>query len=291
MVTGMYYIVVVIYQKKLDEIGSFIEMKNFCSRHSDTKIIVIDNSDRKDKTADDYLESVMHKNANRHEDENENSDYLIYIENGKNIGLSKAYNIAIKIALNDLGKKDINDGWMLFCDDDTKFSEKYFEHSKDITDKCMYKNRRIDIVTGLIDSGSRPLSPVKKYHMYNFKRNYIVKAGIYENAECINSGMAIRLSTLCEVGGYDEELFLDMTDHALFFKLKNAGCGKVLVMNEHVVQNFSGRNEKNHAARMRRYQIYKKDYMSFCHLTNRSRLYAFIEITKRRIGLELHRGV
>ena len=100
----------------------------------------------------------------------------------------------------------------------------------------------------------------------------------------------MRLSSLILVHGFDEELFLDMTDHALIYKLEQAGIGHMLVMDEKAQQTFSGRNETSREKRLARYEIYKKDYKTFCLLTGKSKFYENSEIIKRRIGLEIHRG-
>lgn len=283
----MFHILVVIYQKNIEDIKSLPAMLKFQERHEDVSLIVVDNSnhDFESKGLPDHLK-----------------EKVIYIRNEENLGIAKAYNIGINKAeeLLDIpsGTVDLDtDGWIMFCDDDTDFKERYFEHAYTLANKVLQLERRnlsqghkISIITGMMESAGKPLSPVHRYQRYNTKANFITKAGVYMKADCINSGMAVRLSSLILVHGFDEELFLDMTDHALIYKLEQAGIGHMLVMDEKAQQTFSGRNETSREKRLARYEIYKKDYKTFCLLTGKSKFYENSEIIKRRIGLEIHRG-
>lgn len=266
-------LIVVIYHKRPEELRALPAMMSFLEKRRDASLILVDNT-----PGECVLSPDLQKN-----------EQIVYLPNHENLGLPKALNRGIRAAAEDMNRKGDPEGWVLICDDDTEFTARYLMHAAAAGDQILAEGRNIQMVTGLVESGGRPQSPTHRYRRWNSSRNYLRTPGIYEQADCINSGLMIRLSALKAVQGYDEELFLDMADHALMWKLSRAGLSRTLVINERIRQNFSGRSRMPYREQMNRYRIYQKDYRTFCRLTEKGRLYGWTELLKRRIRIELGR--
>ena len=271
----MFYITVIIYKKNIDEIASLDSIKALIKEKEDVRVIVVDNSDF-------FYASKNEPAFSEHFSEGVGK----YINMGDNAGLPKAYNKAIKYALKLERQSEWEKSFMLFVDDDTSISTEYLEHIyAEATDEARNTDK-VNIITGFIESGKRPLSPVYGYR-FRFKgKDYIKEPGIYADVACINSAMAVRLSALKEVHGFDERLFLDMTDFTLMYKLTKKGLNKMLVMEDVISQDFSGRDMTDRKATLARFEIYKKDFATYCRITGKSRRYAAMGILKRRIAIQ-----
>lgn len=182
--------VIIIYNKKITESITFNSIKN-----SDLNILLIDNST--DNKIQDYnLKYAKENNLN-------------YLSKNKNIGLSKAYNIAIDYF------KDKNISHLILFDDDTKVSNEYLEllNNFSYVEKACY--------APLIYNGDKIVNPT--YHDDNYLIEYIktknyntiddIKPLIKSNKLfAINSGLIIPYKVFDEFR-YDEKIFLDCVDH------------------------------------------------------------------------------
>ncbi|MBR6404265.1 MAG: glycosyltransferase [Eubacterium sp.] len=270
----MLYIAAVIYNKRISDIASLDEILSFCDskEKDDIKLIVVDNSDEKTDLSAEEQDLVE-------------SGRVEFIQNGRNLGLSKAYNKAFHFAMGD--SSDSENDFMFLIDDDTSLSESYISKIYDEAFKAENHSDGINVITGLISSDGKPMSPTKGFRFSYKDSDYIVSSGVYDDICCINSGMAVRLSSLDEIDGFEESLFLDMVDYTMLYKLSKKKKCRVLVIPESIVQNFSGRDVKDKKVLYRRYEIYKKDFSTFCKISGRSRLYAWLHLLKRRIAIEI----
>lgn len=271
----MLYVTIVMYNKKLSDVITRYSANKLLTRHGEkTRIIVIDNSDR------DFI----------NEDEDSLSEFvarhgILYIKSGENIGLSRAYNKALEVALHD--SSDHRNDFLMFLDDDTDLTYDYMREVYKAYRSPKINEHNINIITGLIESNGLPMSPMKKFGFIYRKSNCIRRPGVYSDICCISSGMAVRLDALVKVGGFDESLFLDMVDYTLMYNLSRHDLNKMLVVNSRIEQNFSGRQTQDKRTALRRYKIYKKDFMRYSEITGKGRLYGMLHLIKRRISLDI----
>lgn len=193
---------------------------------------------------------------------------IVYFTEGKNIGLSKAYNrLLTKIEIS-------KNNWIITLDQDTNFPREYFEN---IIISIKNKNS-CPIKSGIIYFGDNIGSPK------NFKKE---KFGIFEDIDIINSGLTIRSDVLKEVDGYDEDIFLDMVDYKLIYDLKIRGYNRIEIVPGIISQDFSGNDYTNIETVKNRYAIFKSDFKTFCKKTNKSILWYYFIILKRKANIYL----
>lgn len=267
----MLYIATVLYNKRICDIASLETVLSFIETvgNDNAQLIIVDNSDKIEINADDEKD-MIHKN-------------IVYIRNGGNLGLSKAYNKAFQYSL----KRSIvpENEYILFIDDDTPLSYEYFNSIYSEVNDLKRKEDGVNVITGIISSGGKAMSPTKGFRFMFRDKDYITEPGVYDDISCISSGMAVRLSALKEICGFEERLFLDMIDYTMLFRLSKIGICKVLVIDNRAVQNFSGRDEKDKKALLRRFEIYKKDFTTYCKITGKGTIYRFLHLLKRRISI------
>ena len=275
----MFYITVVVYNKSIKNIASLGTLNQLLEEKGpeNINIIVVDNSDSfYIKKHDESISRNVSKNS------------FAYLRSGENLGLSKAYNKAIEHAT--ALSKDTSRDFMLLLDDDTDIPYSYIHKIYDEYNVKKDTTDGINIITGFVTSEGKPLSPVKSFRLKFRDKDYIKEAKVYDDILCINSGMAIRLSILEKVGGFDESLFLDMIDFAMMHELSRRNLCKVLVVEETIDQSFSGRIPSDKRALLNRFQIYKKDFIRYSELTGKGRFYGKVGAFKRRIAIEFKSG-
>lgn len=271
----MLYVAIVIYNKKLSDVLSRYSAKRLLEKHGEkkTKIIVVDNSDKSFYVDDEELNNFVATHG------------IVYIKNGKNLGLSKAYNKAVEYALHDSTNPKFD--FLMLLDDDTDITYDYIREIYKEYKAPSRVNDGVNVITGLIESGGNPMSPVRSFTFNYHKSNCIRKPGIYDDVYCISSGMAVRLSAIEMVGGFEEALFLDMIDYTFLYNLSRHDLNRMLVINARIEQSFSGRTKQDRRLAMKRYKIYKKDFMKFCELTGKNKWYGRLHLLKRKIALEI----
>lgn len=254
----MLFIIIVLYNERINYKYNF-KKKISINSH----IIFIDNST-------EYEVIEFNKNCK--------SDEWTYISCHGNIGLSKAYNFAINYLKSNFHLDE--KVWIMTLDDDTDLSDEYLYNLSKIL-----PNTKFNVVSGIIqDQNGDIMSPLK--YVNNKQDGFISEQGIYSNIMCINSGLVIR-STVFNQIRYDEDLFLDMIDYKLFYDLKKNNIDTVLILSGNIVQSFSGKDVCNRINSLRRYNIYKKDYITFCHKTNIGLLRERYRLLKRRISIDI----
>lgn len=224
-------------------------------------LIIVDNSTDSQK-----------KNLNQKYCENL---YINYLDMDGNVGLSKAYNQALK----SIGYLN-EDCWYMIFDQDTVIDKEYFN----VVLKSIESTKEIKIHVPIVYSKNGLFSPLK------IKKNkflaFDVKAGIYEQLACINSGVVVHSSVYRDFGLYDEDLFLDLVDYNFFKQIYKINSEfKINVMDYSLQQNFSGESYENIDGDLRRFQIYKRDYIVYC---NKNKIHFFsknLTLYKRAFNL------
>lgn len=202
---------------------------------------------------------------------------ISYLNMNGNVGLSKAYNAAIKST--DTLQKDC---WYMIFDQDTIVDKEYF----DVVIKSIETKNEIKIHAPIIYSKNGLFSPlkIKKNKFLNFD----AKSGTYEQLACINSGLVIHSSVYRDFGLYDEDLFLDLVDYNFFKQIYKVNPEfKIQVMDYSLQQNFSGDAFENFTSDLKRFEIYFYDFCKYCKKNNISWIEKNIKLLKRCIRLTI----
>jgi GT2 family glycosyltransferase len=162
-----------------------------------------------------------------------------YVHDGQNAGLASAYNAALKQAQSE------GSTWLLLLDQDTRLSPEYLDELLQTTQQFVTDTEIASIVPKLW-AGTRLYSPEAPFLWQIRKqfsdRHYAVDLGVTgipkEPLTAYNSGAALRVSALEEIGGFPEEFWLDYLDHAIFQRLRLHGC-RLWVMRTVLQQNLS----------------------------------------------------
>lgn len=258
-------IVVILYNKSIQEIKSLNVFIHFMSFHKNVKLYIFDNSENEYK----HLNKKYHRGL-------QPNNHIYYFLNGGNIGLSKAYNRALHMISN-------LDDWIMWSDDDTLFSLDYLEHVYEAI-----KSDNSNIISGIIRMREGKLfSPLKRNRIFHRTKDFITETGIYNNIYCVNTGLVVnrRIYELC--GLYDECLFLDMIDFWFMEELEKRRINRIELVEGEIIQDFSGDGFKDYASEKKRDKIYRKDFSVYCKLENKTVIYKYVSSIKRYLKLLL----
>ena len=256
---SIFYIACVLYNQAISNIASLDAFTSFKAKHNDVWLIISDNSDNNEIKQDSQKE-LKKLDA-------------VYLDNNGNIGLSKAYNRILEF---------IGDGpfWLMLSDDDTIFSLDFLENAYNTS-----KQTEANAISGIVMAGGHIMSPLRNNKVFSNNDNCISSPGQYDNIFCINSGLIIRDRVFAEIGLYDESLFLDMIDYWFMDKLIENNLNRIEIVSGSIIQNFSANEEKPKKAVMKRFGIYRKDFSTYCRLTDKSGKYKWGIISKRFLSI------
>ncbi len=224
-------IVVVIYEINLDDsltLQSLIKIQTFTPDFPG--ILVYDNS-LKHKYNEKYSENIAY-----------------YKHDAANTGVGGAYNYAAKLA------SSLNKEWLILFDQDTKINKDYFKQLECSVNK--FHNEKLFCPN--VRANEKIISPA---HYFAFRAFSLKKpkAGVLKsrNFTVINSGLAIKLSELENLEGYDTELPLDYSDHYFFFKFKKRNRNFVAINceNLHSLSSNSDKTFETVYSRFKKYCI------------------------------------
>lgn len=231
----MIYFVIVLYNKYLEDSYS---LKSVISNFNRNEIIVIDNSDR---------ERFLFWNKNNVKGN------ITYIQNKKNIGLSKSYNKVLK----HIGKKALSGGnYICWLDDDTILDKYFFKELF-----LQTKNNYDIIVPEIVGQDGVIYSPNEKGFLKNklvLNRNKKLNVGKFN---AINSCLTVKTSIYNNYF-YDERLFLDQVDQ-LFFDFIRINNPTFKILNVQVKQNFSQRGRICNNNYLARFAIRTRDIIQY----------------------------
>ena len=254
------YVVCILYNNKISTIRSLMQILQLAETYP-IEIFVEDNS----------REKFCQENNKEYEELYNGK--IIYECNHANLGLSKAYNKAIS--------KMENDSWVMLIDDDTNFSQEYLKNAFEAA-----MGKKSEVISGIVCCQKGYMSPTKRIMLrQGIKSNFVTEQGYYENIYCINSGLMYKISLIQKIGGYDENLFLDMVDYWFMEKLIEINKNKMLIVQGKIRQSFSGVQINGFRADLRRFKIFRKDFNYFCKVCNKSFFYKSITIIKRFLNI------
>jgi GT2 family glycosyltransferase len=139
-----------------------------------------------------------------------------YRHTSDNLGVSGAYNRAMEFA------ESTGCPWLLLFDQDTTvpdtFLRRMLEYSRE-----QERDTNIAAVAPFLLDGDQEISPVIPL-FYRFKLMSRPFRGVYPDEVFVaNSGTLMRVSSLREIGGYDERFWLDYSDIVAFHQLHRNG--------------------------------------------------------------------
>ena len=316
------YIITVIYNRQIDEIRSLPEFQILMDRHPGVGLIVADNStdanvlERNRRTAAEsgwlIYEAAVENNGTIHQTPPPGSDeaihqttsapgsgQMIYLECGGNVGLSRAYNKALAAIPKDEAY------WVMLSDDDTEFSLEYLENGcrqierqalRTGTSTTSRKDDRnagresLRVLCGVVLTGRGWISP-RSEHAKELAFSQVLrkpKPGIYRDLYPINSGLFLEGSAIREVGGFDERLFLDQVDFLMMDRLRARGIRRIGVLPGEIRQAFSGEvgaGTGTVQSSDKRWKIFRKDFETYCDLTNKPWYYRAYILGRRWLML------
>lgn len=121
------------------------------------------------------------------------------IENGKNLGIATALNVAMKFGF------DNNFSWMLTLDQDSQCPKDYVNNMLEYVN--LSKNLAI-ISPVIVDRNTGVVGHSKKNKEYIDVRT------------CISSGAIVSVEAWNNVGGYDDSMFIDSVDFEFCYRLR-----------------------------------------------------------------------
>lgn len=141
---------------------------------------------------------------------------FLYRHSSKNVGVSGAYNAALELAM-QMGCQ-----WMLLLDQDTSLPSTFLVSMHDYG--CNFEDRHeIAAVAPFLVDGELVISPGQLL----FNRVKLIKPpfqGIHPGKlYAANSGTLIRVDALKEIGGFNEDFWLDLSDIVAFHELYARG--------------------------------------------------------------------
>lgn len=209
--------------------------------------------------------------------ENKNGEYchregFLYFSEGKNLGLSKAYNYV----LDHLTLQD--EDYVMILDDDTVLSDAYLQEVFDSL------NLEKDILLPVVRCNQTIISPTNIKFKCGSKVVNDISELQFDHMSAINSGMVVSARVYKEIR-YNEALFLDCIDHEFMRMVRNSNFSMHILRNG-IVQNFSRNEKPKIESALFRFGLYKKDFKTYCEI-NDAKGYYYLSIFKFILGYSL----
>lgn len=183
--------------------------------------------------------------------------YAIYLDMHSNAGYSKACNYAINIMREDA---------ICIFDDDTRPCPDFFQR---VLFHLENTPKEAKVFIPIVETSGVLLSPLRVFGPAIFRIKSPAKLNL-EKCSAINSGLVFRREVFSQVR-FDENLFLDFVDHALFRELHSKRIKLTLMPDVILDQNYSANSNSLNAALFRA-KIQYKDIREFYSV---SPLYSF----------------
>lgn len=157
---------------------------------------------------------------------------IIYISNLKNLGLSKAFNKALKYMETEILEND----YVIFFDQDSAISSGYIQKLCSEYEKIENSNPNIGCLGPIFFNTSNQKVEYPKIKTRITENSYAVK-------NIITSSMLTKFKNLRKVNFWNEKIFLDLADWDLCWRLEKKGliCA---ITNKVVLHHSVGSGEK-----------------------------------------------
>ncbi|OOE14447.1 hypothetical protein [Fictibacillus arsenicus] len=206
---------IVLYNQKIDKSITFISLYKTLKKNTElinhiNKILVVDNSDN---------ENISKYNREKLENLNDEVITVLYLGKRKNLGIAKAYNLAVNILEIE---NFSNNNWILLLDQDSTLTKELFlgflQNDKE------YMNNNIGIVMPRVICKQKIVSPLLIKTPFDFKEPSKNIKGIQKKRVTgINSCSFINLNAIKKINGFNEDFPIDYLDHITFWEIQNKG--------------------------------------------------------------------
>ena len=221
-------IVIVIYNRSLEDCESFQSVLQMTEKGSDLNIYIYDNSKLPQKI--NFRQGIS----------------TVYYHDSNNSGVSIAYNQGA------IHAKKSNKKWLLLLDQDTTLPSNLLKEYK----SSIEKHSKIRLfVPILLLNNDRIFSPC----LYKFKRGFHPKKiysgvhSLYKLAP-VNSGMLIHLDSFLNAGGYNNKVKLDFSDFQFIERFRKMHS-EFYVLDIKCTQDFSN-DEVSYSNQINRFKYY-----------------------------------
>lgn len=191
------FVVVVVYEIEFSKSSTYVSLEN-CLKHSNEKLemLLYDNS------IDDFNSGLVSNFIN-----------ITYLHDSSNPGVSKAYNTGAKFA------KKYEKKYLLFLDQDSVLEEGFLG----CVVNTINSNPKDNIFSPFVYQKQKNIL-ISPSEYKNFRGRYLKLANdrkylLLENVSMINSGMVISLNLFSNVGGFNEAIKLDFSDHEFIHRV------------------------------------------------------------------------
>jgi GT2 family glycosyltransferase len=165
---------------------------------------------------DPSLIAVYDNNQLRQVSLAEETHLFAYKHDPSNGGIAAAYNWTLDIA------KSHGFSWLMFLDQDSTLTDNFLSRMLEYS-REQERNPRIAAVAPYLMARSGIISP-GVIHINHTKPLSLGISGEYtKGCYAANSGMLMRVTSLKEIGGYDENFWLDYSDIVVWYKLYKQG--------------------------------------------------------------------
>ena len=135
----------------------------------------------------------------------------------RNVGTSGAYNYAMEFA------ESLQYQWLLLLDQDTTLSDEFLLGMVGYAEKFRDELEIATVVPFIFSHGAL-VSPRRLRSFNRLQQIPLTFSGLYKDrAYAVNSATLMRVAALRQVGGYNEEFWLDLSDVYVFQALYRAG--------------------------------------------------------------------
>ena len=250
-------IIIVTYKEPFEKCKSYSSLLSILSIKNDYKLsfFIYDNSPEPCTSSLNYSNDIDKKIE------------VNYYHDSQNSGLGVAYNKGAKLA-NELEKK-----WLLLLDQDTSFSnnilQEYYE--------AITKNLPIEVFAPTLFSQKGDLiSPSKYLFKRGFKLSHIPQGlTSLKRITPINSGILITTQLFNLVGGYNERIRLDFSDHAFMDKIRSVR-EDFFVINSNSTHNLSSESINSLSSELIRFSFFCEGAKIAAKDSNRNIIYFII---------------
>ncbi len=214
-------------------IGSVIE----AALHNLDALIVIDNCSKADVIYE--LQSCVDKSRRSLKDK---SDRLYLVLNDRNVGIAKAFNLGIRLAI------DRGYPFVIFLDQDSQILEGTIRHLKDYYDALTNQFGNVVLTCNNVETNQMSIDNflLGYYHRLRLANTN----GASEIIFGINSGLFLKVSIFHQIGFFDERYFVDGVDHEFFLRLRKNSI-RVFMIKAATIQHEVGRTASVNWARTR----------------------------------------
>lgn len=218
-------LVIVLYNERLQDTKTY---NSLIRENPDVPLYIYDNSPSPQHSPDEFFGNIHYKH------------------NSANPGLSVAYNQAAVYA-SFRGFK-----WILLLDQDTTFAPGILTEYEDV----IHNHPGVDLIVAPMRlNDEKYMSPVPIFwHITKPVRRIPYGKVLFSKYFVINSGMAIKLSTFFEVGGYNENVRLDFSDFQFIERFRRH-YKDFFVLKSACLQEFSNQIQSQQQ-KLERYKIF-----------------------------------